>query len=186
MQFELSLNCHASPTGAHCVGGVLCGSFLQGNVDKYAWVGKGGSFVMSEINAAVLHAQLGSRVMINAARMQVWDAYHAALEGLEAQGKLSRPVIPVECEHNAHIYYIRVKDAQGRANLDKLAKERSIGVFSHYQALHISPAAAKFARSMVCTEAAECASQLRRLPMWVGLSALNVDAVVALVHDALA
>ena len=71
MQFELSLNCHASPTGAHCVGGVLCGSFLQGNVDKYAWVGKGGSFVMSEINAAVLHAQLGSRVMINAARMQV-------------------------------------------------------------------------------------------------------------------
>ena len=48
-----------------------CGSFLQGNVDKYAWVGKGGSFVMSEINAAVLHAQLESRVMINAARMQV-------------------------------------------------------------------------------------------------------------------
>ena len=42
-----------------------------GNVDKYAWVGKGGSFVMSEINAAVLHAQLESRVMINAARMQV-------------------------------------------------------------------------------------------------------------------
>lgn len=44
----------------------------------------------------------------------MWDAYHAALEGLEAQGKLSRPVIPVECEHNAHIYYIRVKDAQVR------------------------------------------------------------------------
>ena len=53
------------------VGCMSCGSFLQGNVDKYSWVGKGGSFVMSEINAAVLHAQLESRVMINAARMQV-------------------------------------------------------------------------------------------------------------------
>ena len=53
------------------VGGMSCGSFLQGNVDKYSWVGKGGSFVMSEINAAVLHAQLESRVMINGARMQV-------------------------------------------------------------------------------------------------------------------
>lgn len=160
--------------------------FLQGNVDKYSWVGKGGSFVMSEINAAVLHAQLESRVMINAARMQVWDAYHAGLEGLEAQGKLSRPIIPAECEHNAHIYYIRVRDAQGRANLDKLAKERSIGVFSHYAALHTSPGAAKFARAMVCTEAAECASQLRRLPMWVDLSERNVATVIALVQDALA
>jgi dTDP-4-amino-4,6-dideoxygalactose transaminase len=76
--------------------------------------------------------------------------------------------------------------AQGRANLDKLAKERSIGVFSHYAALHTSPAAAKFARAMVCTEAAECASQLRRLPMWVDLSERNVAAVIALVQDALA
>jgi len=75
---------------------------------------------------------------------------------------------------------------QGRANLDKLAKERSIGVFSHYSALHASPGAAKFARAMVCTEAAECASQLRRLPMWVDLSERNVAAVIALVQDALA
>ena len=105
--------------------------------------------------------------MINSARMEVWKAYHAGLEGLETQGKLARPVIPEGCEHNAHIYYIRVQDSQSAAKLDKLAKERKIGIFSHYQALHASPAAAKYGRSMECPESLACAAQLRRLPMWV-------------------
>jgi len=159
--------------------------FLLGKVDKYTWIDKGGSYVMSEISAAVLHAQLEERVMINASRMQVWETYHAALEGLEAKGKLVRPVIPEGCTHNAHIFYIRVRDPEDCAKLDRLAKERNIGIFSHYLALHNSPGAAKYGRSMDCPESSRCTTQLRRLPIWVGLGTEQVAFVVTTVRDAL-
>lgn len=68
--------------------------FLQGRVDKYAWVGKGGSFVLSEIAAAVLSAQLKIRWKLIEARVKVWNTYHEALEPLERAGKLARPVVP--------------------------------------------------------------------------------------------
>ena len=159
--------------------------FLEGKVDKYKWVDKGGSYVLSELSAAVLHSQLEERVMINESRMRVWTLYHDALEGLEAKGKLVRPIIPEGCTHNAHIYYIRVSEPHGRANLDRLAKDRNIGIFSHYHALHGSPGATKYARSMECPESMHCSTQLRRLPIWVGLSDEQAATVIALVHDAL-
>ena len=76
--------------------------YLSGKVDKYYWVEKGGSFVMSEILAAVLHAQLEAAAKIQEQRHAIWARYHARLESLERAGKLVRPQVPVDCVHAAH------------------------------------------------------------------------------------
>lgn len=140
---------------------------------------------MSEILAAVLYAQLEEREYINGSRMNAWNTYNAGLEELERQGKLKRPTIPKDCEHNAHIYYIRVADEKGYKLIKKLASERKVGISSHYLALHLSPGAAKFGKSMECPEAAACASSLLRLPVWVGMTEPQLATVIAVVRDAL-
>lgn len=160
--------------------------FLKGKVDKYAWVGKGGSYVMSELCAAVLHAQLEERIWINNMRMAVWDAYQAALEPLERDGKLARPVIPKDVVHNAHLYYIRVHDKEHFTKIQKAASARKIGIFTHYHPLHVSPGAAKLARSTACPESLKCWSGLLRLPLWVGITDDQIATVVDLIKQAVA
>lgn len=161
--------------------------FLQGRVDKYAWVGKGGSFVMSEVSAAMLAAQLEARRAILVARVHVWNTYHAAFEPLQKEGKLHRPHIPDGCVHNGHIYYIRIPDRAKFLALGRLAKQRKVGIFTHYELLHSSTGGLKFARQGSSShETTGCAKALYRLPLWVGLSETEIGRVVAVVKDALA
>ena len=85
-------------------------AFLRGQVDKYTWVDLGSSFVTSEINAAFLWAQLEAAEEITDARRAIWGSYHTEFESLETEGLLRRPVVPPECEHNAHMYYLLLED----------------------------------------------------------------------------
>jgi len=199
--------------------------FIAGKVDKYAWVDKGSSFVMSELNAAVLAAQvcdafvyfpppsillnscssthlikmhfaftsnaclflqLAGRVDIFAARARTWATYHESLQHLESCGKLLRPSIPLGCTHNSHIYYIRVLDGEDFKRIELKSKERKIGIFTHYVPLHESTGGKKYGKtSGSLAEAEACNTQLYRLPMWAGISADQVRAVVKLVFDSL-
>ncbi len=100
--------------------------FFRGQVDKYTWVDFGDSYLPSEINAAYLWAQLEEADMINKDRMRSWNRYNVALKPLEDSGKLSLPVIPSECTHNAHMYYIKTKDLQERTAFIEFMKENGI------------------------------------------------------------
>ena len=80
--------------------------FFRGEVDKYTWTDIGSSYLPSEITAAFLWAQLENAEFITSRRMRIWDLYHKAFEGLEVQGLLRRPIIPEDCQHNAHMYYL--------------------------------------------------------------------------------
>jgi len=158
--------------------------FLQGRVSKYNWVTKGGSFPMSEIAAAVLLGQLESRDTIQSSRMRTWKLYHDALEKLELEGKLRRPVIPEGCTHNAHIYYIRVPKVSDFKRVAQTAGLRKISIFTHYEPLHNSTGGRKYGRTHgTCSEADACASQLYRLPMWAGLTDHDIERVVDAVYE---
>ena len=142
--------------------------FLRGRIDKYAWVEKGGSFVMSEISAVMLAGQLEARKSISSARVHVCNSYHAALEPLEKEGKLCRPHVPDACVHNSHIYYIRVPDREKFLALGRLAKQRKVGVFTHYEPVHSYTGGLIYARmGSECPETTACALSLCRLPLWV-------------------
>ncbi len=159
--------------------------FLRGQVDKYTWTDIGSSFLPSELNAAYLLAQLEHADQIYDDRMGSWNRYHAAFAELEARGRVERPVIPAECRHNAHMYYLKTKDIHERSELIRyLDKTANVGAVFHYIPLHSAPAGLKFGRfdgeDVYTTKESE---RLLRLPMFYGLTAAQIDRVVGAVYD---
>ena len=158
--------------------------FFRGQVDKYRWIDYGSSYLPSEMNAAYLYAQLEECDKINRKRHQVYDGYHERLADLEAQGKLDRPFVPDGCAHNAHMYYIKVKDLTTRTRLIAYLRENGIAPAFHYVPLHSSPAGEKFGRfcgeDVYTTKESE---RLARLPMYYGLTLDQVDFICGLIKN---
>ncbi|MCQ2564117.1 MAG: dTDP-4-amino-4,6-dideoxygalactose transaminase [Mogibacterium sp.] len=150
--------------------------FLRGQIDKYTWVDMGSSYLPSEMNAAYLLAQLEEADMINENRMASWDAYYELLSPLAEAGRIELPVIPPECKHNAHMFYIKVKDIEERTALSSYLKENGILAVFHYVPLHSAPAGSKFGRfhgeDKYTTNTFE---RLLRLPMFYGLKPEEVE-----------
>ena len=145
--------------------------FYRGQVDKYTWQDVGSSYLPSEDIAAFLYAQLEKAEFITLRRLEKWNIYHAALESLEKQGVLRRPIIPSECQHNAHMYYILLESLAHRTELIKKFKKQDIHPVFHYIPLHSSPGGKKFARAHGdFTYTNELSERLLRLPLWVGLA----------------
>ena len=143
--------------------------FLLGNVDKYTWVDKGSSYLPSELVAAFLWAQMEQATEITQRRLDLWRTYHSSLQPLEKAGKFRRPVIPEECGHNAHMYYLLLPDLEERTRFIAQMHALGIGCVFHYVPLHSSPMGEKCGRSSgdlpITTNLSQC---LVRLPMWVG------------------
>lgn len=160
-------------------------AYFRGEVDKYTWVDLGSSYQPGEIAAAFLSAQMDAASEITARRKQLWDRYHQALAPLEREGLLRRPVVPQDCSHNGHIYYILLNTPGERERVIAECARRSIGAIFHFQPLHRSDAGKKYARqygSLQVTE--QIADTLLRLPLFIGLDD-DLDEVVTTVANAL-
>jgi dTDP-4-amino-4,6-dideoxygalactose transaminase len=147
--------------------------FFRGQVDKYTWVDIGSSYLPGEIIAAFLWAQLEKAAVITAKRLELWNAYHSLFEPLETAGRLRRPVIPLECEHNAHMYYLLLRDLEDRTEFIEAMQQVGVNCVFHYVPLHSSPAGKKYGRAtsdMAVTN--RTGDQLVRLPMWIGMDKL--------------
>ena len=144
--------------------------FYRGQVDKYTWQDVGSSYLPGEDVAAFLMAQLEHAQEITKSRLAIWSIYHEALAGLEQQGVLRRPIIPTECQHNAHMYYILLESSNHRTALIEKFKKQHIHPVFHYIPLHSAPAGLKFGRvSSEMTNTNRLSECLLRLPLWVGL-----------------
>ncbi len=120
--------------------------FFRGQVDKYTWVDIGSSYLPGELNAAYLYAQLEMHEEINNDRIRSWKIYYEGLSGLKNKGLLVLPVIPENCTHNAHMFYIKVKDLEERTKLIDYLNKNNINSVFHYIPLHSSPAGLKYGR----------------------------------------
>ena len=153
--------------------------YFRGQIDKYTWVGYGSSYLPSDMNAAYLWAQLEEADKINDKRLSIWNFYHEELKELEDKGVLERPYIPEYATHNAHMYYIKVKDLRVRTKLLAYLKERGILSVFHYDPLHSATAGKKFGRfhgeDVYTTKESE---RLCRLPMYYSLSLEEAAEVV--------
>ncbi len=144
--------------------------FFRGQVDKYTWTDIGSSYLPSELIAAFLWAQMQEADGITKRRMRMWNSYHEALKPLEDNGLLRRPVIPPECTHNAHMYYILLPDLESRSRLIAALKHERIQAVFHYVPLHSAPAGLKYGRTSGKMDITEDQSErLLRLPLWLGL-----------------
>ncbi|MCI6004198.1 MAG: dTDP-4-amino-4,6-dideoxygalactose transaminase [Blautia sp.] len=153
--------------------------FFRGQVDKYRWVDYGSSYLPSELNAAYLYAQLEEHERISRKRMEIYNYYHENLKCLADEGKIEQPFVPEECVHNAHMYYIKVRDIQVRTRLLAYLREQGICSVFHYVPLHSAPAGKKFGRfhgeDVYTTKESE---RLMRLPMFYNLDMEDVKKVV--------
>lgn len=144
--------------------------FFRGQVDKYTWVDIGSSYLPGEIVAAFLWAQMEEAELITKRRLGIWSTYHQWLAPLDSQGLLRRPIVPRECVHNAHMYYLLLPDLDRRTAFIHQLAERNIGAVFHYVPLHSSPHGLRVGRSVGNMDITDSiADRLVRLPMWIGL-----------------
>ncbi len=156
--------------------------FFRGQIDKYTWVEAGSSYLPSELNAAYLYGQLEQADKIFDDRMNSWNNYYTAFKELEEAGKIELPFIPDECEHNAHMFYLKCKDLEERTALISYGKENDVLMVFHYIPLHTAPAGQKYGRFNGEDEYTTKESErLVRLPLYYGLTKEDQDKVIDVV-----
>ena len=158
--------------------------FFRGEIDKYTWVAPGSSYLPSELNAAFLFAQMQKAKEIYDDRMRSWKKYYELLSPLKEQGKIELPVIPDGCVHNAHMFYIKVRDLDERTRMLEYLKENEINAVFHYVPLHSAPAGKECGRfhgeDRYTTKDSE---RLIRLPMYFGLENEDIECVVRKIEE---
>ncbi|NVK74115.1 MAG: dTDP-4-amino-4,6-dideoxygalactose transaminase [Oceanospirillaceae bacterium] len=158
--------------------------FLQGQVDKYTWVNIGSSFLPSELQAAFLFSQLQNADKINESRLKVWLDYYERLSVLEKRELLELPFIPDFVSHNAHMFFIKVRDASQRQSLLSFLKQKGIQATFHYVPLHSSPYGAAHCSFHGQDQfTSDCAGRLIRLPIWYNMPAEDVCYVADMVLE---
>lgn len=150
--------------------------FFKGDVDKYTWKDIGSSYSASELITAFLWAQIeGARDIIKE-RSFIWEAYHGSFEEMEKAGSIRRPVIPAECSHNAHMYYVLLPNLENRHFLISHLKRSGIGAVFHYAPLHTSFAGKKFSRVHGALKVtSKMSDRILRLPLWIGMTKNDVE-----------
>lgn len=153
--------------------------FFRGQIDKYTWVDYGSSYLPSELNAAYLYPQLEQADIINEDRLRSWDIYYKMLKPLSDKGCIDLPTVPEECQHNAHMFYIKTKDLAERTRLIAYLREKGVYAAFHYIPLHTAPAGSKYCRFHGNDRFTTVESErLVRLPLYYGLKQNEVEYVV--------
>ena len=154
--------------------------FFRGQIDKYTWVDYGSSYLPSDLNAAYLYAQLEKADDIYQSRMHAWNCYQAAFAPLKEQGLLDMISIPADSVHNAHMFYLKLRDLEQRTAFISYMKEQGVQCTFHYIPLHSAPAGLKFGRfhgeDVYTTAESE---RLVRLPLYYNMTQQDIDAVIA-------
>lgn len=157
--------------------------FLRGQVDKYTWVDYGSSYLPSDINAAYLWGQLQEADRINQNRLVTWRKYWDGLVDLRDAGKLELPTVPEGCEHNAHMFYVKLEDLDERTRFIQFLKEHGVQSTFHYVPLHSSPAGQRFGYFSGSDEyTTRESNRLTRLPMYYGLTPEDCSTVISVVR----
>ena len=161
--------------------------FFRGMVDKYSWVDIGSSYLMNDMSAAYLWGNLEKADEINQNRLQSWQNYYDGLIQLQIKKLIELPIISKECIHNAHMFYIKVKDLEKRTALLEYLKQNNINAVFHYVPLHSAPAGLKFGRfdgnDNFTTKESE---RLIRLPMYYRLDSDEIKKILEVINEFIA
>lgn len=144
--------------------------FFRGQVDKYTWTDIGSSYVLSDLLAAFLWAQLEAWQEIQQHRQRIWEMYDDELSGWAGHTGVKRPTIPEHCQQPYHMYYLLMPTLESRQRLIAHLKSRRILSVFHYLPLHLSPMGKHFAGMPGDAPVTEDISdRLLRLPMYAGM-----------------
>jgi dTDP-4-amino-4,6-dideoxygalactose transaminase len=158
--------------------------FLRGEINQYTWVDLGSSYLPSELNAAYLYAQLEKAQVINQKRLDIWKLYYDKLKPLQEKGMIDLPYIPKECEHNAHMFYMKCRDKEEREKLIDYLKKNDIYAVFHYIPLHSSVAGLKYGRfNGVDNHTTKESERILRLPLYYNLEKSKVEYAIGKINQ---
>lgn len=153
--------------------------FFRGQVDKYSWVDLGSSYVMSDVLAAFLYAQLEQGRAIQERRRAIWERYDERLRDWAGRGGVRTPVIPAHCRQTHHMYYLLMPDLAARTAFIAHLKARNIVAVFHYLPLHLSRYAQQWGGAAGdCPVAEDVSDRLVRLPFFTSLDADQQQRVI--------
>lgn len=156
--------------------------FLSGKIDKYSWVDLGSSYLMNEISAAFLWVQIEARNEIQSRRMAVHDVYRAEFADLVAAGLIDVQAYPEGTAHNAHMFYIKLRDLDERVEMSAWLKAHGITASFHYVPLHSSTAGKRFGQfSGNDTFTTVESERLLRLPLFFNMTSAEQERVISAV-----
>ena len=158
-------------------------AFFRGMVDKYSWVDIGSSYLMNDVSASYLWGQLEEADKINDDRLNSWNTYYNGLKNLQDSGMIELPLIPNECNHNAHLFFIKVKNLKQRVEMIEYLAQNGINTVFHYVPLHSAAAGVKFGRfndkDIYTTSESE---RLVRLPMYYEVDEKDIEKIIGVIN----
>jgi len=159
---------------------------LDGVKNKYHWVDIGSSFLLADILAAMLLAQLEGVKIIVQERAKLTEAYHKLFAPFEKSGHLRIPHPPHHVTINHHAFFVIFDSKEDRQRFLLLLKEKNIHAYIGYVPLHSSPMGRKLGykpEDLPLTE--EISSCVVRLPFYVDLPKNGMDYCITEMGNAL-
>jgi dTDP-4-amino-4,6-dideoxygalactose transaminase len=156
--------------------------FFRGEVDKYTWVDVGSSYVLSDMLAAFLLAQLQERQRIQARRKALWDKYYRGLSDWASKTGARLPTVPESCDQSYHMFYVLAPSEGFRGRIIRRLRERGILAVFHYQPLHLSAMGRRYGE-FDCPVAESVSRRVVRLPMFCSLSDSEQSEVIETVSS---
>lgn len=153
--------------------------FFRGQVDKYTWVSIGSSYLLSDILAAFLYAQLEVWEEIQAKRKWIWQTYAAELADWAKANGVVQPVVPEGVDPSWHIYYLLLPDLERRTALIDHLKRSGVNTVFHYLPLHLSEKGREYGGKpgdMPVTESVS--DRLIRLPLFYDMGEIEMEQVL--------
>jgi dTDP-4-amino-4,6-dideoxygalactose transaminase len=153
--------------------------FFRGEIDKYTWVDVGSSYVLSDMLAAFLLAQLEERESVQRRREAIYRRYAAALAPWAAANGVILPCVPAHCDVSFHLFHVRLPDLKTRSRFIAHLKEASMHAVFHYIPLHLAPMAGTWGgMAGDCPITEQVSDRLVRLPFYTTLSADDQQRVI--------
>lgn len=158
--------------------------FLMGLIDKYTWVSHGSSYLLSDLNSALLWANLEQMEHVQRHRLQLWGRYQSELREWCRRNEIQQPYLPLDSQHPAHLYYLLLPDLEQRQSLMHYLRERKVQAAYHYQPLHTSPMGLHYGGAEAhCPVAERAAACLIRLPLYAGLTFEDQDRILQIISE---
>lgn len=161
-------------------------AFFRGETGPgYEWKSLGSNFVLCEVQAAYLWAQMDQSARIVQRRLQIWNAYHYYLQPLVQEGHIEVMKHPAESVHNAHIFWLKVGGSDERARFGKFMKERGISTTTHFTPLHKPAVGAKLGCRFHGEDKYTTveSGRLTRLPLFYDMADDEVEHVLESVYE---
>ncbi len=157
---------------------------FRGEIDKYSWIDIGSSYVMSELLAAFLYAQLEASEQIQTRRREIWRRYEQGLRDWAKENNVKLPFVPAHCEPAYHLFYMVLPSFEERNGMIDYLKRENINSIFHYQPLHLSKMGRSFGgRVGDCPVTEDSSNNLLRLPFYNGYTAEEQNYVIQTIKE---